>query len=37
MFWQRKKITSNILKDLGPLYHSYSFFGVENEQLPGIY
>jgi hypothetical protein len=30
----RKK---NILHDLGPLYHDFSFFGVNNEQLPGIY
>lgn len=37
MFWKRKKITDNLLKDLGPLYHNYSFFGVDNEQLPGIY
>jgi hypothetical protein len=32
---------SNILRgaldNLGPLYHSYSFFGVENEQIAGIY
>ncbi len=25
------------LDDLGPLYHEYAFFGVENAQLPGIY
>ncbi len=25
------------LKYLGPLYHKYSFFGVENEQLEGIF
>lgn len=25
----------NILADLGPLYHSYAFFNVENVQLPG--
>lgn len=25
------------LDGLGPLYHSYRLFGVENEQLPGIY
>jgi hypothetical protein len=31
------RIKNNILKDLGPLYHSYSFFGVNNDQLPGIY
>ncbi|MCB5194782.1 class I SAM-dependent methyltransferase [Deefgea salmonis] len=28
---------SNVLKKLGPLYHEYSFFGVNNEQLPGIF
>jgi hypothetical protein len=28
---------NNILRSLGPLYHEYSFFGVDNEQLPGIY
>lgn len=27
----------NILHGLGPLYHKYDFFGVNNEQLPGIY
>lgn len=27
----------NALDDLGPLYHSYSFFGVENEQIAGIF
>lgn len=27
----------NPLKELGPLYHEYSFFGVSNEQLPGMY
>lgn len=37
MFWQRKTKMNNILEDLGPLYHSYSFFGVDNEQIPGIY
>ena len=31
------KIENNILSDLGPLYHTYSFFGVNNDQLPGIY
>lgn len=25
------------LADLGPLYHSFSFFGVDNEQLPGMF
>lgn len=29
--------SSNNLYDLGPLYHEYSFFGFENEQLPGIF
>ena len=33
-FLQKKK---NVLHDLGPLYHDYSFFGVNNEQLPGIF
>ncbi|MBJ6127846.1 hypothetical protein [Microvirga splendida] len=28
---------SQVLADLGPLYHSYRLFGVDNEQLPGIY
>jgi hypothetical protein len=28
---------TTVLEDLGPLYHSYKLFGVENEQLPGIY
>jgi hypothetical protein len=28
---------SNPLSDLGPLYHSYRWFGVDNEQIPGIY
>lgn len=27
----------NVLAELGPLYHEYSFFGVNNEQLPGLY
>lgn len=31
------KRKSNILADLGPLYHSYSFLGVDNEQISGIY
>jgi hypothetical protein len=31
------KTKNNILHDLGPLYHKYSFFGVYNDQLPGIY
>lgn len=25
------------LDDLGPLYHHYGFFGVDNQQVPGIY
>lgn len=32
--WNEKE---NIFYDLGPLYHEYSFFGVQNEQIPGIY
>ncbi|KPK25500.1 MAG: hypothetical protein AMK69_14150 [Nitrospira bacterium SG8_3] len=32
-----RKAEDNILSDLGPLYHNYSFFGVNNDQLPGIY
>jgi hypothetical protein len=32
-----REMTNNILADLGALYHNYSFFGVDNEQLPGIY
>ena len=32
--WKSKK---NVLGDLGPLYHDYRFFGVRNEQLPGIF
>ena len=27
----------NVLHDLGPLYHKYSFFGVDNDQLPGMF
>ena len=27
----------NVLSDLGPLYHSYRWFGVDNEQIPGMY
>ena len=27
----------NALSELGPLYHSYEWFGVRNEQLPGMY
>lgn len=37
MFGLSKKMPRNILQDLGPLYHKFSFFGVDNEQLPGIY
>ena len=29
--------STDILSDLGPLYHDYSFFGVHNKQLPGIF
>jgi hypothetical protein len=25
------------LEDLGPLYHSYRLFGIQNQQLPGIF
>ncbi len=32
-----RKSKKNFLDDLGPLYHKYSLFGVDNEQLPGIY
>lgn len=31
------KQVNNVLKDFGPLYHKYSLFGVDNDQLPGIY
>lgn len=27
----------NHLKEFGPLYHDYRFFGVDNDQLPGMY
>jgi Methyltransferase domain len=37
MFKSSKKVKNNVLNDLGPLYHNYSFFGVDNEQKPGIY
>ncbi|HNP60348.1 MAG TPA: class I SAM-dependent methyltransferase [Nitrospirales bacterium] len=37
MFKSPNKAEDNILSDLGPLYHNYSFFGVNNVQLPGIY
>lgn len=30
-------MVKNILSHLGPLYHSYSFFGVDNQQFPGIF
>ena len=29
--------TTKSLADFGPLYHSYRLFGVQNQQLPGIY
>jgi hypothetical protein len=29
--------SSNVLSDLGPLYHNYRLFGVDNEQYPGIF
>jgi hypothetical protein len=32
-----KKAKQNVLHDLGPLYHKYSFFGIDNDQLPGMY
>lgn len=28
---------ANVLADLGPLYHTYKWFGVSNEQPPGIF
>ncbi len=37
MFKSPNKAEDNILSDLGPLYHNYSFFGVNNVQLPGGY
>lgn len=37
MFWQRKRPVAHVLSDLGELYHSYAFFGVDNGQLPGMY
>ncbi|MGD0232802.1 MAG: hypothetical protein ABSC19_21030 [Syntrophorhabdales bacterium] len=37
MFRLNSKTKNNILHGLGPLYHNYSFFGVDNDQLPGIY
>lgn len=27
----------NALQDTGPLYHSYHLFGVQNQQLPGVF
>lgn len=33
----KKRPNVNVLASLGPLYHEYSFFGVNNEQLPGLY
>ena len=27
----------NVLSEFGPLYHNYSLFGVNNEQIPGIF
>lgn len=32
-----KKDKTNALSTIGPLYHNYSFFGVDNEQLEGIF
>ena len=32
-----EKRPSNLLEEFGPLYHSYSFFGVDNKQMEGIY
>lgn len=34
---EREASATNILADIGPLYHSYHLFGVRNEQLPGMY
>lgn len=34
--FQRKNVAHK-LEDLGPLYHTYRLFGIQNEQLPGIY
>lgn len=33
----KKQPSVNVLASLGPLCHEYSFFGVNNEQLPGLY
>ncbi|MGV2049004.1 class I SAM-dependent methyltransferase [Agrobacterium sp. 22-209-1] len=30
-------VNRGVLSDLGPLYHTYDWFGAPNEQLPGIY
>jgi hypothetical protein len=32
-----EKYRPNPLEEFGPLYHSYSFFGVDNKQIDGIY
>jgi hypothetical protein len=32
----RKKTAPHILADLGPLYHSYKLFGIDNEQKPAF-
>ena len=37
MFKRKTKQPVNILADMEPLYHNYSFFGVNNSQLPGAY
>jgi hypothetical protein len=37
MFNRKVTNNKNPLRSLGPLYHKYSFFGVENEQLEGIF
>ncbi|MFH1114442.1 MAG: class I SAM-dependent methyltransferase [Pseudomonadota bacterium] len=37
MFRLLKRRKKNLLRDLGPLFHEYSFFGVDNDQLPGYY
>ncbi len=33
----KQKNIKNSLDNLGPLYHSYRLFGVENQQLPGVF
>jgi hypothetical protein len=37
--WIRDLVMSNgnVLAELGPLYHTYDWFGVSNEQYPGIF